>query len=125
MVTLMDVDVENDSVIKAYYDWIGLFVKEYGIGGLRIDAVWHIRADCWQLFAGAAGVICVGEVFENEPAAASKWQGPLDSIPHFPLRKGILGAFTIPSPQNISALEAIMETNWDLFKDARLLGDLF
>ena len=23
---LMDVDTENDSVVKAYYDWVGLFV---------------------------------------------------------------------------------------------------
>ena len=123
MVTLMIVDTNNDSVVIAYYDWIGPFVEEYGIDGLRIDAAPHIRADCWQLFAGAAGVFCVGEVFGNDPAAASKWQGPIDSILNFPLRKGVLGAFIIPGPQNISALKATMKANWDLFKDAGLLGD--
>ena len=115
-VTLMDVETEDDSVVKAYYDWIGPFVEEYGIGGLRINAAWHIRADCWQLFAGAAGVFCVGEVFGNDPAATSEWQGPLDSILNFPLGKGILDEFTIPGPRNISALETIMKTNWILFK---------
>jgi alpha-amylase len=55
-VALMDVNTENDSVVKAYYDWIGPFVKEYGIDGLRIDAARHIRKDFWQPFAEAAGV---------------------------------------------------------------------
>ena len=65
---LMDVDTENDSVIKAYCDWIGPFVEEYGIDRLRIDAAWHIRADFWRLFAEATGVFCIGEVFGNDPA---------------------------------------------------------
>jgi len=45
MVALMDVDTENVSVIKAYYDWIEPFVKEYATDHLRIDAARHIRAD--------------------------------------------------------------------------------
>ena len=98
-VTLMDVNTENDSIIKAYCDWIGPFVEEYGIDGLRIDAAWQVHADFWQPFAEAAGVFCIGEVFGNDPATASKWKGPLDSILNFPLRKGILDAFTIPGPQ--------------------------
>ena len=79
-IALMDVDTENDSVVKAYYDWIGPFVKEYGIDGLWIDAARHIRADFWQPFAEAAGNFCIVEVFESDPASASKWQGPLGSI---------------------------------------------
>jgi len=43
---------------------------------------------------------------------ASKWQGPLDSILNFPLRKAILDAFTIPGPQNISALETTVKAKW-------------
>ena len=49
------------------------------------------------------------------------WQGPLDFILYFPLRKGLLDAFTIPGPQNISALETAMRSNWGLFKYAGLL----
>jgi len=122
-VALVDVDTGNDSVVKAYHDWIGPFVKEYGIDGLRIDAARHIRADFWQPFAEAAGVFCIGEVFENDPVMASKWKGPLDSILNFPLRKALLDAFTILGPQNISALETTMKANWDLFKDTGLLGN--
>ena len=58
-------------------------------------AAWHISADGWQLFAGAPGVFCVGEVFGNDPEAASEWQGPLDSILNVPPHKGTLDAFTI------------------------------
>jgi len=94
-VALMDVDTENDSVVKAYHDWIAPFVKEYGI-----DAARHIRADFWQPSSEAAGVFCIREVFENEPVMASKWQGPLDSILNFPLRKALLDAFTILGPHS-------------------------
>jgi len=61
-VALMDVDTENDSVDKAHCDWIGPFVKEYGIDGLWIDAARHIRADFWQPFAAASGVLCIGSL---------------------------------------------------------------
>jgi len=54
---------------------------------------------------------------------ASKWQGPLDSILSFPGRKAILDAFTIPGPQNISALETTIKANRGLFRDAGLLGN--
>ena len=76
-VALMDVDTENDSVVKAYCDWIGPFFKGYGIDGLRIDAARHI-----QRISGnhSRRSFCIGGVFENDPVIASKWQGPLDSI---------------------------------------------
>ena len=53
-VSCMDADTESEPIVKAYYDWIGYFLKEYGIDGLRIDVARHIRVDVWQLFAGAA-----------------------------------------------------------------------
>lgn len=34
---LLDVDTENDFIVKACYDCIGPFVQECGIGGLRIN----------------------------------------------------------------------------------------
>ena len=98
-VALRDVNTENNTVIKAYNDWIGPFIKLYGIDGLQIDAARHIRADFWQLFAEAAGALCIGEVFENNPVSASKWQGPLDSIQNSPLCKGLLDAFNVPGPR--------------------------
>lgn len=119
----MDVNTENDSVVQAYYKWIGPLVQEYGIDGLRIDAARHIREDFWPGFAQAAGVFCIGEVFEYNATIAAKWQGPLDSILNFPLLQGIVDAFTIPGPKNISALETAMKTNLDLFKDVGLLGN--
>ena len=65
----------------------------------------------------------IWEVFENDPASDSKWKGPLDSILNFPLRKGLLDAFTIPGPQKISALETAIKSTWGLFEDTGLLGN--
>ena len=44
-VALIGLDIENNSVVKVCYRWIGLFVKEYSIDDLRIDVARHIRAD--------------------------------------------------------------------------------
>ena len=53
-VSHINADTENEPIVKAYYDWIGYFLEEYGIDGLRIDVARHIRVDVSQLFAGAA-----------------------------------------------------------------------
>ena len=44
-VALIGLNIENNSVVKVCYRWIGLFVKEYSIDDLRIDVARHIRAD--------------------------------------------------------------------------------
>ena len=92
----MDVDIENDPVIKAYYDWIGPFVKVYDIDGLQIDAARRSRADFWQPFAGAVGVFCIGEVFEDDLRRLPRGKGPLDSILNVPLLQVLLDASQAP-----------------------------
>jgi len=45
--------------------WIEGLVKTYGIDGLRIDTVKHVRMDFWPAFAKAAGVFTMGEVLSG------------------------------------------------------------
>ena len=64
---------------------------------------------------------CIGEVFEDDPASASKWQGAPRLYSKLPFAQRSPGH--IPGPQNISGLETAMTAIWDLFKDAGLLGN--
>ena len=59
---LVDLDTENPEVVKTMQNWIKDLVTTYGIDGIRIDTVKHIRKDFWPGFASAAGVYTLGEV---------------------------------------------------------------
>ncbi|SJL08577.1 related to Alpha-amylase A type-3 [Armillaria ostoyae] len=61
-VALVDLNTEDPKVVATMYDWISALVKDYGIDGIRIDTVKHIRKDFWPGFLEAAGVFSIGEV---------------------------------------------------------------
>ena len=50
---------------------------------------------------------------------ASQYQGPqaLDSILHYPMYGALTNAFTIPGPQNMSAVVDMVSQSKKLFKD--------
>jgi len=88
-VALIDVDTENDSIVKAYYDWTEHFVKEYGIDDQRIGAA---RIDFWRRLP----VFSVsGESLRMTLRRRLSGKDP-DSILNFPVRKTIVNAFIIP-----------------------------
>lgn len=125
-VPLPDVDTTNPTVIAQYGEWIAALVKEYSIDGLRIDAAKHVQMDFWPTFCSKAGVFCMGEVFggqEVDPIAMYQGPGALDSVLNFPLYSALVSAFSIPGPQNISALVDIFEQSKTKFKDVGLLGN--
>ncbi len=61
-VALVDVNTEDPNIVAQMNDWIKSLVQEYGIDGIRIDTVKHVRADFWPGFVDAAGVFSMGEV---------------------------------------------------------------
>lgn len=124
-VYLPDVKTEDPAVVSGYNNWIKDLVQEYNIDGLRIDAAKHVNTDFWPGFCASAGVFCIGEVFDADPAQASEFQGPnsLDSILHYPMYNAIASAFAIPGPQNMSAMSDMISRCKSLFKDPTLLGN--
>lgn len=54
--------------------------------GSDILAAKHVNMDFWPTFCGAAGVFCIGEVFQSDVGQAAVWQGDdsLDSILNYP-----------------------------------------
>jgi alpha-amylase len=61
-VSLMDLKTESPGVANVLNDWVGPFVKEYGIDGLRLDASKHMDLAFQHNLCEAAGVFCAGEV---------------------------------------------------------------
>ncbi|EPT01849.1 hypothetical protein FOMPIDRAFT_162705 [Fomitopsis schrenkii] len=124
-VTLPDVDTQDPGVVSAYQSWITDLVKEYNIDGLRIDGARHVNIDFWPKFCSAAGVFCIGEVFDDDVGQASQFQGPdaLDSILNYPTYNALVSAFAIPGAQNMSALTEKITQSQKSFKDPTLLGN--
>lgn len=61
-ISLMDLATETPAVANELNDWIGGFVREYGIDGIRMDASKHMDLNFQHNFCKAAGVYCAGEV---------------------------------------------------------------
>ncbi|KAF8558403.1 glycoside hydrolase family 13 protein [Imleria badia] len=125
IVPLADINTEDATVVSAFQDWITSLVREYSIDGLRIDAAKHVNVDFWPGFCAAAGVFCIGEVFSLDIEDVAAFQGPnaLDSVLNYPMYGALVNAFTIPGPQNMSALTDMIAQSKQKFKDCGLLGN--
>ncbi|KAG1900749.1 glycoside hydrolase family 13 protein [Suillus fuscotomentosus] len=125
VVPLPDLNTEDPTVVAGFGDWIQSLVKEYNIDGLRIDAAKHVNIDFWPVFCGKAGVFCIGEVFGSDIDDAALYQGSnaLDSILNYPMYTALLDAFTLPGPQNMSAVADMIGQQAAKFKDPTLLGN--
>ncbi|KAF7359395.1 Not1-domain-containing protein [Mycena sanguinolenta] len=124
-VALPDLDTENADVISRYSTWISDLVQTYSIDGLRIDAAKHVRKQFWPAFASSAGVFCMGEVFDPVVANVADYQGSdaLDSVLNYPLYYALVSAFTIPGPQNMSALIDNLNQSRAGYTDTTVLGN--
>ena len=65
-VPLVDLNTEDDAIVKTMNTWIQGLVSNYSVDGVRIDTVKHVRKDFWSGFNEAAGVYTVGEVFDGD-----------------------------------------------------------
>lgn len=67
---LPDVRTEDQDMVDAYSTWISQLVANYSIDGLRIDSVKDVDMASMPPFCEAAGVYCMGELSNNDPACA-------------------------------------------------------
>ncbi|KAH8108459.1 alpha-amylase [Phellopilus nigrolimitatus] len=123
-VPLPDVKTEDPTVVSTYNKWIQQLVQEYDIDGLRIDGQ-HVDIEFWPGFCASAGVFCIGEVDDADASQAAPYQGKnsLDSILHYPMYNALTSAFTIPGPQNMSAVTDMINQSKALFSDPTVLGN--
>ena len=79
-VPLADVDTENPDIVDFFNGWIADLVKTYGIDGLRLDTVKHVRKDFWPAFAQSANVWSIGEVLDGDIAYVANYTGAFSAV---------------------------------------------
>ncbi|KAJ5689839.1 hypothetical protein N7462_004231 [Penicillium macrosclerotiorum] len=84
-VSLPDLNTELSSVQTIWYDWVAELVSNYSIDGLRIDTVKHVQKSFWPDYNTAAGVYCVGEVYDGDPSYTCPYQDYLDAVLNYPI----------------------------------------
>ncbi|KAL3475633.1 family 13 alpha amylase in complex with acarbose [Aspergillus californicus] len=120
-VSLPDLDTTRTDVQDLWYDWVGSLVSNYSIDGLRIDTVKHVQKDFWKGYNDAAGVYCVGEIFDGDPDFTCPYQDYLDGVLNYPIYYPLLDAFKSISG-DMSALSDMIETVKSTCADSTLLG---
>ncbi|KAJ5772917.1 hypothetical protein N7457_007813 [Penicillium paradoxum] len=121
-VCLPDLNTESEEVQKIWYDWVGDLVSNYSIDGLRIDTVKHVQKDFWPEFNKAAGVYCVGEVFDGDVSYTCSYQEVMDGVLNYPIYYPLLNAFKSTSG-DIAGLYNGIKTVKDGCPDSTLLGN--
>jgi alpha-amylase len=88
---LPDINTESTEVRTMMQTWIKWLVTEYSFDGVRIDTVKHVEKDFWKSFSEAAGVYCIGEVWDGTPdylaGYAETMPGLLDYAMYYPVNK--------------------------------------
>jgi len=129
-VSLPDVNTELPEVYSKLYTWIKELVHKYGIDGLRLDTVKHIRQSFWPKFVMSSGVFTIGEVLDGDIKLSlfllannrylatyqNFMHGLLDYATYFPA----LRALTAPG-QMSHLYNAVVQLPQH-FKDVSLLG---
>ncbi|KAL5042452.1 hypothetical protein BDW71DRAFT_200581 [Aspergillus fruticulosus] len=121
-VSLPDLDTTLSSVQTIWYDWVAELVSNYSIDGLRIDTVKHVQKSFWPGYNSAAGVYCVGEVFDGDPAYTCPYQSYLDGVLNYPIYYQLLYAFESTSG-GISGLYNMINSVSSDCSDPTLLGN--
>lgn len=104
-VSLPDLDTTQTAVQNIWYSWVTDLVANYSstsavdgihynfcstaytcpVDGLRIDTVKHVQKSFWPGYNKAAGVYCIGEVFDGDPAYACDYQNYVNGILNYPM----------------------------------------
>ncbi|KAJ5112036.1 hypothetical protein N7532_000081, partial [Penicillium argentinense] len=121
-VSLPDLNTELSSVQTIWYEWIADLVSNYSIDGLRIDTVKHVQKSFWPDYNSAAGVYCVGEIFDGDPSYTCDYQSYMDGVLNYPIYYQLLYAFQTSSG-SISDLYSMINSVASDCKDPTLLGN--
>ncbi|KKK16279.1 hypothetical protein P175DRAFT_0503862 [Aspergillus ochraceoroseus IBT 24754] len=122
IVSLPDLNTQASAVRTIWYDWIEEIVTNYSVDGLRVDTTKHVEKDFWPGYTKAAGVYCVGEVLNGDPAYTCPYQQYMDGILNYPIYYQLLYAFESSSGRIVDLYHMINSVASDC-KDPTLLGN--
>ncbi|EED21030.1 alpha-amylase, putative [Talaromyces stipitatus ATCC 10500] len=121
-VSLPDLNTTQTYVKDTWNSWAKSFVANYSIDGLRIDSAAHIQEDFFPDFEDSAGVYCIGEVDDGDPAYVCPYQNYLSGVLNYPIYWQLLYAFE-SSSGSISNLYDMINTVKSDCADTTLLGN--
>ncbi|EFX05166.1 O-glycosyl hydrolase [Grosmannia clavigera kw1407] len=122
-VSLPDLNTSQTAVQDIWYSWVSSLVTNYSVDGLRIDTVKHVQKSFWSGFNDAAGVYCVGEVFDGDPDYACAYQKYLDGLLNYPIYYPLISVFSgSGTSSSISSLYSMVASVAADCTDATLLG---
>ncbi|RDH36480.1 alpha-amylase [Aspergillus welwitschiae] len=122
IVSLPDLNTTETAVRTIWYDWVADLVSNYSVDGLRIDSVLEVEPDFFPGYQEAAGVYCVGEVDNGNPALDCPYQKVLDGVLNYPIYWQLLYAFE-SSSGSISDLYNMIKSVASDCSDPTLLGN--
>ncbi|GLA12913.1 hypothetical protein AnigIFM62618_009428 [Aspergillus niger] len=122
IVSLPDLNTTETAVRTIWYDWVADLVSNYSVDGLRIDSVLEVEPDFFPGYQEAAGVYCVGEVDNGNPALDCPYQEVLDGVLNYPIYWQLLYAFE-SSSGSISNLYNMIKSVASDCSDPTLLGN--
>lgn len=123
LANLPDLDQNNDFVRSTLIDWVASLKDKYGFDGLRIDTVPEVHPDFWEEYASAAGMYCVGEVFNGDINYVAPYQQYMDGVLSYPLYYTMLNVFAYQ--QSMSQIEQMIGPSgayFSKFKNVNYLG---
>ena len=82
----------------------------------------HVQEDFWPGFNEAAGVYCLGEVFDGDPSYTCPYQDSLDGVLNYPLFYSLTQAFQ-NSSGDMNVLASTISAVNSACKDPSLLGN--
>jgi hypothetical protein len=82
--TLSSNKSRSSDVRDVWNRWVTQLVANYSIDGLRIDSAREVETSFYAGFESAAGVYCMGEVDDGDPAIVTPYQQYLDGVLDYP-----------------------------------------
>ena len=58
--------------------------KVFSVDGMRLDSASHVNMGFWPELNSAAGVYCIGEIFDDRPSYVCPYQEVLDGVLNYP-----------------------------------------
>lgn len=118
---LPDLDTTLPEVRDLHAAWIKYLVETYSIDGLRVDTVANVEKDFWPLFNKAAGVYCVGEVYNGNVDGLCSYQDYMDGVLSYASYFQLINFFSNPSATSENLVGQVRRQG-TLCKDTTLLG---
>lgn len=114
---LPDLDQNNAYVRSTLLSWVGSLKSDYGFDGLRVDTVCEVHPDFWSDWNEAAGMYCLGEVFNGDINYVAPYQNYMDGILSYPLYFAMMDVFA--HGKSMGELEGLVGPSGSYFKKFR------